>query len=166
MKRDTRLYYLSWDHRAALMEAFNITKYIDSKNDNEVIATKHQILKFWSEHLLMHFRSEEECILPRLAKYLKSNHPLVARTLEEHIEIHKMITLLKNEETTNKLRELLKSFADTLKNHIRFEERILFEEVQKCLNEIELTQIKSEIDERYGEKYKSSSCSLPEIESE
>lgn len=165
MKRDPRLHFLSWDHQTALAESFKITKYIDSKNNNEVIQTKNHIVKFWKEHLLLHFRVEEECLLPRLALHSNSNHSLIIQTLEEHIQIHKSILLIKNEINIDKLKVHLEEFANKLDSHIRFEERVLFEDAQKFMSNSELDEIKTEIDERYGDKYLHSNCVLPNSDS-
>ncbi len=163
MKRLKQLHYLSWDHQKALKEAFNINKFIDTLSEIDVIKKKNFVLEFYEKDLLLHFHSEEECLLPRLLLNRNSETYLINKTLEDHILIHSLIILLKREKETQKIRQILKEFAEALNQHIRFEERQLFEFSQQILSENDLSEFEREISLKYGDKYKNSSCSLPEI---
>ena len=162
MKRDSRIHFLSWDHHTALMESFKITKFIDSKSTEGLFQLRAQIINFWKEHLLQHFRAEEECLLPRLALYQDTDE-FISKTLTEHIQIHKIILLIKESTGEKDLKIYLKHFAKLLNDHIRFEERDLFEAIQSLLTDEQLNQIYSEITERYGDKYRNQNCQLPQV---
>ena len=164
MKRFEQIHYLSWDHRNALLESFKILKYIDSFSEEEILNKKDFILKFYELDLLLHFRTEEECLLSRIILKHDANTDYVRKTFDDHLLIHSLIVLLKREIDAKKLKIVLKEFAKNLQEHIRFEERQLFEHSQLILSETDFIEIQKEILERYGDKYKSFSCQLPEVE--
>lgn len=164
MKRFKQLHYLSWDHQSTLMEVFKILKYLDSFSEEEIQEKKNFIINHYEKDLLLHFRTEEETLLPRMFLKKEVNQNLIRKTLDEHILIHSQIILLKKERSEiPKIKSILKEIAESLNIHIRFEERQLFEHSQTILSEEEFDEIEKEILERYGDKYKSSSCDLPEI---
>ncbi|MCX8057592.1 MAG: hemerythrin domain-containing protein [Ignavibacteria bacterium] len=163
MKRFEQLYYLSWDHRSALMEAFNVSKYVDEFDNLQTLEKRNSIINFYEKDLLLHFRAEEEILLPRMTLNSEVNIELIRKTLDDHILIHSLIILLKKETNDfQKLKSILKEFATNLTAHIRFEERELFEHAQSILNNNDFNEIQKEITERYGDKYLSPSCDLPE----
>lgn len=165
MKRLKQLYYLSWDHQSTLMEVFKILKYLNSLSDSEVLEKKNFIINHYENDLLLHFRTEEETLLPRMILKKDVNKELIKKTLDEHILIHSQIILLKKEKSEiSKIKSILKEIAETLNNHIRFEERQLFEHSQVILSEEDFDEIEKEIFERYGDKYKSSACDLPQVD--
>lgn len=75
-----------------------------------------------------HFRIEERWLLPALEQ--AGEHDLVRRTLDEHAELRRLI----NQDGMQAMTE----FAELLKQHIRFEERELFETAQQKLHAAEL----------------------------
>ena len=63
------------------------------------------------------------------------------QALREHEKIYTLVdNLRKNKMNAN----LLTEFADTLENHIRFEERILFNHLENNLSEDELAKLVEE----------------------
>lgn len=66
---------------------------------------------------------------------LQVDHPLVKRALSEH---RRLTRLFKGTEDTTKA---LGQIEEELEQHIRFEERILFQEIQQKANAQELEQI-------------------------
>lgn len=164
MKRFEQIHYLSWDHQSTLMEAFKIQKYVDSFSNEELIKKREETIQHYLNDLLLHFRTEEECLLPRLILKKNINSDLIRRTLDDHILIHSLFLLLKKENSDyQKIKSILKEIAKALNDHIRFEERELFEHSQSILNIDEFNEIQQEIFERYGDKYKSNACQLPEV---
>ncbi len=87
--------------------------------------------RFYHEHLLPHFAIEEEAVFPVLG----SHHPMVVQALAEHAELTR--DFLRGDHDERSLAELERS----LDRHIRFEERVLFQEVQKFATEKELVRI-------------------------
>ncbi|MGB9663722.1 MAG: hemerythrin domain-containing protein [Ignavibacteria bacterium] len=164
MKRFEQIHYLSWDHQSTLMEAFKIQKYIDSLSNEELIQKREKTIQHYENDLLLHFRTEEECLLPRMILKQNVNSDLIRKTLDDHILIHSLFLLLKKEKSDiQKIKSILKEISKALNDHIRFEERELFEHSQSLLKAEDFNEIQQEIFKRYGDKYKSSSCQLPEF---
>lgn len=110
---------LSWKIRAGLrknVEAERIKKYCDC---------------FFGNQLLPHFEMEEKYLFPVLG----DAHDLVKQGVEHHRELKQLFA----EKTASA--ENLKMIADRLDMHIRFEERILFNEIQKTASAEELKKI-------------------------
>ncbi len=164
MKRFEQIHYLSWDHQSTLMEAFKIQKYIDSLSNEELIQKREKTIQHYENDLLLHFRTEEECLLPRMILKQNVNSDLIRKTLDDHILIHSLFLPLKKEKSDiQKIKSILKEISKALNDHIRFEERELFEHSQSLLKAEDFNEIQQEIFKRYGDKYKSSSCQLPEF---
>lgn len=126
LKRNPSLQPLSREHHDGLMLCFKIRQAIAAGADPEKITTF--IHWFSREHLEPHFAAEEKYLLPLLA----ADDHLSARTLEEHSVLRSYFKrpLLTTEE--------LSHFAALLDDHIRFEERILFQALQSSVSEEEL----------------------------
>jgi hemerythrin superfamily protein len=164
MKRFEQIHYLSWDHRNTLLEAFNIQKYIDTLSDKEISQKRIEAINHYEKDLLPHFRAEEECLLPRMILNQNVNSDLIRKTLDDHILIHSLFLLLKKENSDfQKIKSILKEIAKALNEHIRFEERELFEHSQAILSIDDFNEIQKEIFARYGNKYETGSCQLPEV---
>lgn len=97
---------------------------------------------FFEHHARPHFELEEEHIFPILG----NAHELVKRALAEH----RRLTRLFN--ATDDIEKLLGQIEEELEKHIRFEERVLFNEIQKVATEKQL-QIISKIhkDEKFND---------------
>lgn len=132
MQRDKNLRNLSSDHHKALALARDIKKVCqDGLNDDELITRVKAIFK---TELLPHFEIEEQAILPELTKV--GEDVLVQRTLEDHKQLKYLVRHL------GELDNLTK-FAEKLKEHVRFEERELFEVCQSSLDQTALERISS-----------------------
>jgi len=141
MKRNTNLVNLSSEHHDGLIIALRIKKALAKLNDYQVIL--QYTLRVWPT-LKHHFMQEETSFLS--FSQIDPNHAHVKRMLDEHIQFEKIMENLSL--NSNQLKEHLFEFAELLKNHIRFEERVLFPYIEEILSKDELTQI--------GEQLKSS----------
>lgn len=83
---------------------------------------------FYTSRLIPHFETEEREIFPILG----SVHPLIAQATEEHERLRQLFTL---PQITGEVLELMQQ---QLEKHIRFEERLLFQEIQKVADQAEL----------------------------
>lgn len=83
---------------------------------------------YWENYLIPHFGFEERYILPILG----SEHELAAKTKEDHRRLHGLFLQRDN------LAENLRAIEKELTAHIRFEERTLFNEVQRLATEEQL----------------------------
>ena len=85
-----------------------------------------KIIDLFASELEPHFQTEESELLPALTAAGAS--PLVERTLAEHAELRDLNRRLAEPDC-----EILARFATLLHDHVRFEERELFETAQDLL---------------------------------
>lgn len=123
MKRAPSLRDLSDDHHTALIVALRCKRATESN---------HQAI--WAEvragragHFLPHFALEEELLLPALEAL--SQHPIAARIRSDHA------ALLAPLEDERPSLEVVTEFGALLEQHVRFEEREVFERFQHELPE-------------------------------
>jgi iron-sulfur cluster repair protein YtfE (RIC family) len=86
---------------------------------------------FYENHLVSHFNLEEDHIFPILG----NDHEMVKKALTDHKRLHSLFT---EKESISKSLGLIE---EELETHIRFEERILFKEIQKIATEKQLETI-------------------------
>lgn len=130
LKRHEALQPLSKDHHHGLLLCWKIREGRKKEVSDERIKTYTD--HFFKTQLVPHFKFEEEQIFTLLG----NDHPLVKRAKREHI-------LLKNlfNETSN-IHRSLSEIEKQLEKHIRFEERILFNEIQQEASEEKLQSLK------------------------
>lgn len=83
MKRHPALVQLSRDHHHALVVAQRLKRAVHSEAD----AARAAFIEFWEADGRVHFREEEEILLPRLARFADLDEPIVARVLIDHVRI-------------------------------------------------------------------------------
>ena len=119
IKRHQSLQALSRQHHFGLLFSWKIRKGFSKKI--EVHRLQQYAKWFWKEEIQPHFKAEEKCVFPILGK----ENELVQRALKEHRRIKRLFHDTKNPlQSLNRLEEELDA-------HIRFEERTLFNEIQK-----------------------------------
>ena len=126
---------MSREHHEGLLLVWKIRQGIKNKVDGERIA--RYLAWFWEHYFQKHFREEEES----LPKILSREHPLIEQMFQEHVQIKNTIMAVQTDHPYTKLEEL----AQTLNDHIRFEERILFNEVERVATEEQLQQLAGEL---------------------
>ena len=144
MKRHKSLIFISHDHYHGLKLAQLIKKNApEFKNlPNKLESKKNYTLNFYENDLLHHFYLEENIILPAVKGRNKEIDKLFEEIVIEHKNIEKsMESLRENIDIENKLNEI----STLLQNHIRKEEQILFEKIQKELSENELQKLEEEL---------------------
>jgi len=119
IKRDKSLQPLSRDHHHGLMLCWKIRTGM--KKGIEINRMKRYTDWFFKNHAEPHFKAEEDYIFPILGM----EHELISRAMEEH---ERLAMLFNDVEDIEKSLNLL---AEELEKHIRFEERVLFNEIQK-----------------------------------
>ena len=129
IKRHPALQPTSREHHQGLLLCFKIREGLKRQVDPSRI--KQYVDWFWVHHLKPHFEFEEKYIF----KILPKDNTLIEQALEEH----KLLNLLFHQEVD--LVETLKAIEVALYDHIRFEERILFNEIQQIANDKELSFI-------------------------
>lgn len=129
MKRHNSLINLSHDHHHGLLLAQLIKKnapvYKDLPNNTEG-KVKH-VINSWENELKFHFENEEKILFPAIVGKNKEIDDLVEEILSEHKLIKNLVLGLEKADNTV---SLLNELGLMLENHIRKEERQLFQLIQ------------------------------------
>ncbi|HET55403.1 MAG TPA: hemerythrin domain-containing protein [Ignavibacteria bacterium] len=145
MKRHKNLIGLSHDHHHGLRLAQLIKKdapvYKDLPNDVE--GKISYTIKAWKEELNYHFKNEEEILFPAVENRDEKIDELIDELLVEHEEIEYKISQLK---TSSEKEEILNDLGYILEQHIRKEERELFDRIQEVFGEDELDNLIDKIE--------------------
>lgn len=128
-KRHKALQPLSREHHFGLLLSWKIRSGF-SKN---IAPERIRIYADWfyENHLIPHFEMEETHIFT----ILENDNDLIIQALEDHKRIKRLFA-----ETADDAKTLSK-IEEEIDKHIRFEERVLFPEIQKIATEEELLQI-------------------------
>lgn len=118
IKRAEFLKEISRDHHQGLLLCWKIKSGLSKKIPVERI--KSYADWFYNTYLSNHFKIEEESIFPILGM----KHPLIIKAVEEHNALR---NLFKQE---TELEKALQQIMVNLDSHIRFEERVLFNQIQ------------------------------------
>ncbi|MBL4594275.1 MAG: hemerythrin domain-containing protein [Flavobacteriales bacterium] len=132
IKRSASLKPLSREHHDGLLLSLKIRKGI--KQNVELKRIKRYTDWFWKHHLQAHFEFEEKYIFPILGQ----ENELIIKALQEHSRLKQLFTAT----TTDK--QNLSSIEKELVSHIRYEERVLFNEIESIASEHELEIIEKE----------------------
>lgn len=131
LKRHAAFHPLSHGHHDGLMLCWKIRSGL--KNGVEAMRIKSYANWFYSTQLLPHFETEERFIFP----LLESGNEMVKKALADHRRLRRLF------EDQQDVTRSLSLIEEELEAHIRFEERILFEEIQKGLSISELERLAS-----------------------
>jgi hemerythrin-like domain-containing protein len=126
MKRHDALVRLSREHHSALKIARQARLSCEAGQDAGLARTAATIRDNFAAEMEPHFQVEEADLLPALAR--AGAGKLVERTLAEHAELRELIRRLAEPDL-----ETMARFAGLLVDHVRFEERELFETAQRLL---------------------------------
>lgn len=129
LKRHKALQPVSREHHAALLLSWKIQTGL--KNGAGVNRIKNYCDLFYKYQVQPHFEIEEKHLFPVLGK----NDPLVRQATNEHKELRQLF----EDETASV--ENLEQIAQRLSEHIRFEERVLFNVIQKAACQDDLEKI-------------------------
>lgn len=129
MKRHPGLQPLSRDHHNGLLLCWKLRMGFAKEIPPRRIARYSKW--FYEVHLQPHFELEEEYVFP----FLGNDHELVIKAIAQHRQLEALFT---REEIR---KEALHSIEQILQEHIRFEERELFAEIQKIATSEELEKI-------------------------
>lgn len=131
LKRHQALQPLSREHHQGLLLCWKIR--MGMSKGIEPARIKRYANWFYEHHLMPHFEMEEQHIFPILGEA----HELVKKAIAEHRRLGRLF----KKETD--LEKTLNRIEEELQQHIRFEERVLFTEIQKIASESSLKKIES-----------------------
>jgi len=146
MKRHPAFIPLSQDHHQGLLLAQLIKKDAPDYNGlpKDLIGKMNYAKEVYNNALIQHFRDEEELVFPFLKGKNQEVDNLISEILIEHILLkEKILSLNENSHLIHQLDEI----GNILDEHIRKEERILFEKAPSILSEEELLNIQNKFDE-------------------
>lgn len=151
MKRHPALIPLSQDHHKALLLAQLIKKNAPEYHDlpKDLIGKMNFAKEIYHTELENHFRDEEQIVFPYLKEKDIELDNLISEILNEHIILkEKILSLIENPDLVNQLDEI----GNILGEHVRKEERIIFEKAQTILSNDELKMIESKFAENRSQK--------------
>lgn len=129
LKRVKELQELSREHHHGLLLCWKIRTGFSKNIAPERI--KKYADWFFTHHLIPHFELEEEYVF----SILKEDNELVKKALSEHRRLRRLFS------HKNTIDKNLGLIEEELEAHIRFEERILFPEIQKVATALQLAKI-------------------------
>jgi hemerythrin-like domain-containing protein len=138
VKRHRALVPLSDDHHHELVQARRLLRAADAPADERLAAGAAYAEAFFTD-TVDHFRREEDGVFPLYAAHIGPDDPLLARILREHMELHGLAHALRAEVSAGAVSvEILRALGTLLHDHVRLEERELFEAVQRVVPSGEL----------------------------
>ena len=148
MKRTPELRTLSEDHHHGLVQARRLRRAAEADEAEPAEAAVKGFLDFWQKDTALHFRKEEEVLLPIMARYKGdlSQEPLV-EMIEDHARIRGLVMQLSDEVIGGNVRlETLHEVGELLEAHIRLEERVVFPLIEESLPEAALTELAARLE--------------------
>ncbi|MBA3806911.1 MAG: hemerythrin domain-containing protein [Solirubrobacterales bacterium] len=131
MKRHPALAPLSRDHQHTLAIAQRLRRATPATAEQAAAG----FLAAWELEEKLHFRIEEEILLPAYAAHGDPGHPVVVRVLLDHLSIRCDAELLASEVSLQRLHAL----GERLALHVRLEEHELFPLIERSLTAAELS---------------------------
>jgi iron-sulfur cluster repair protein YtfE (RIC family) len=132
IKRHPAIVSFSKDHHFGLLLVWKIRQGLEKAVDAERIS--NYILFFFKEDLEAHFKEEEQLLFSRLPV----DDSLRKQAESDHRSIYTLVAAIERKKDDL---VLLRRLANELEKHIRFEERELFNHLQKNINLSDLEKI-------------------------
>lgn len=133
LKRHPSLIPLSKDHHFGLLLSWKIRQGIRLGVEEERMVA--YVAYFCENHLLPHFHIEEQVVFP----FLMPSDPLRMEAEKQHEEIRLLLKSLHDDDAD------LSHIAMAVEQHIRFEERQLFQHMQESLDASSLQLLQDKI---------------------
>ena len=129
IKRHKGLQPLSRDHHHGLLLSWKIREGF--RRNVDIARIKRYADHFFAQELEPHFELEEQHVFPILG----DDHELVRRALTEHRRLRRLFA------DGNDPQRSLSLIEEELEAHIRFEERVLFQEIQTMATTAQLAEV-------------------------
>jgi hemerythrin-like domain-containing protein len=136
VNRSEALRFLSRDHHQALVVAQHLRRADDPQE------AARQFLGFWRQSGALHFRIEEEVLLPYWAVLGTVDGDGAARLARDHLSIRRAAIGLDAETASL---EQIQDLGLELEAHVRFEERQLFPLLEANLDDDALARLASAV---------------------
>lgn len=136
MLRDKNLVTFSHQHQHALALCVQIDRALRMP-EVDLHRWEEEIVRMFDSELETHFESEERFIFPAVARFDELRE-LLERLNSDHTRLRVQAMEARQHQLD---REGLERFATVLSEHVRAEERVLFEKMQALLDQAELEKI-------------------------
>jgi hemerythrin-like domain-containing protein len=143
VKRHEALAQLSRDHHQALFQAMRLRR----AGPDDAAEALDNFLDFWTDVGHLHFRAEEEVLLPAYSAYGDASQDAVVRVLLDHVAIRRAAHELGETRGADAPVERLHALGERLEAHVRHEERVLFPLIEEALPDDELVRVARAVDE-------------------
>ena len=138
LRRDPALVPLSQDHHHALVQSLRLREGAQGA-PGDAPAVARAFLDHWRTAMLGHFADEEEVLCPPLEA---TDPEGVARLRSEHAELRELVAgLAAGLDAGEDPRERMAEIGWLVHDHVRFEERALFESAQARLSAAQLADV-------------------------
>jgi hemerythrin-like domain-containing protein len=144
MKRHPSLHPLSQHHHFALIQALGMRRAAEAPAEKRAAAvarSAEKFVRFWHKSGQVHFREEEEVLLPAYARHTRLDRDAqVMHILADHAEIRAAVGDFERrlaEKTPIEAKELAR-LGKLLHDHVRLEENEVFPRIEKALGEEQL----------------------------
>ncbi len=143
MKRHASLHPLSQHHHFALIQVWELRRALKlpaAERQKHVRTVARKFVRFWKNAGQIHFREEEEVLLPAYARHRRLDEDAnVMRMLAEHAIIRGLISSIAASLEQGEVSEDdVSKLAQTLHDHVRVEENEIFPRIEKTLSEDEM----------------------------
>jgi hemerythrin-like domain-containing protein len=135
MKRDVSLQPLSRQHHDALMACLMIEKGVKKRTDLKVLQDFTR--QVWEKDINRHFILEEDYLVPSL-RQKKFPEYIIQSLLRDHELLRVLSQRILNGGASY---QGFLAFSTLLEQHVRFEERLVFEKAQELIPEQELRNV-------------------------
>jgi hypothetical protein len=137
VKRHSALVSLSEEHHRELVLARRLQRAASAAAAERLDTARAYVDHFFAV-TVEHFRQEEEALFPVYVRHAGSSE-LVGRILREHMELHGLALELRAQVAAGEVEgDILAELGALLHDHVRVEERELFEEIQRTVPDAEL----------------------------
>lgn len=147
MKRHQSLHPLSQHHHFALIQALEMRRAAESPAEKRAAAVTRQaekFVRFWHKTGQVHFREEEEVLLPEYARHTRIDKDAnIMRMLGDHAELRAAVQQFEDrlDAKVPIQAEELARVGKLLHDHVRLEENEIFPRIEKTLGEKQLNEM-------------------------
>jgi iron-sulfur cluster repair protein YtfE (RIC family) len=137
VRRHPALVPLSQEHRRELAHARRLLRAADAEPEQRLAAASAYVDAFFAE-TVEHFRREEEILFPLYLRHAGST-PVLERILREHMQLHGLARALRAAAAAGEIPpQALRTLGELLHDHVRVEEREVFQEIERIVPITEL----------------------------
>jgi hemerythrin-like domain-containing protein len=152
MLRDKNLIPLSHQHQHVLALCVRLDRALQA-GGIDVKAWQDEIHQIFEQEVRFHFAAEEKELFPAAEKFSEMK-PLVDELLAEHANLRSLFARASDLQETD-----FGAFVESLAQHVRKEERQLFEGLQKVMSPAELAEIGAGLQQALQEA--TNACAIP-----